>query len=104
MRFGDSTILEYGKFTEVLSGYAVSTPGKARVGDMFPSTDPCWIRRELTACDEMVEIQGSPSPLVLHGLHDVTTQIMHLAKGGVLDAESLLAVAKNIGVAARAAG
>ncbi|MBT3269581.1 endonuclease MutS2 [Candidatus Poribacteria bacterium] len=101
MRFGDSTILEYGKFTEVLSGYAVSTPGKARVGDMFPSTDPCWIRRELTACDEMVEIQGSPSPLVLHGLHDVTTQIMHLAKGGVLDAESLLAVAKNIGVAAR---
>jgi DNA mismatch repair protein MutS2 len=101
MHFGDSAILEFGKFKDVLSGYAASTPGKTRVGDMFPSDDPRWIRRELAACDEMVILQASPSPLPLQGLHDVTTQISHLDKGGVLDAEALLRVAKNIGVAAR---
>ena len=101
MHFGDSTILEFGKFKELLSAYAVSTPGKLRVDAMQPSTDSSWIRCELTACDEMADIQGSPSPLVLHGLHDVTSHIAHLRKGGVLDAESLLALAKNIGVATR---
>ena len=101
MHFGDGAILEFGKFKDVLSGYAASTPGKDLVGNMRPSDDPAWIRRELTACDEMVDIQSSPSPLPLQGLHSVATHIAHLAKGGVLDAEALLGVAKNIGVAAR---
>ena len=45
--------LEWGRFLEMLAGYAVSATGKQWLAGLAPSTDVEWIRREHALAGEM---------------------------------------------------
>ena len=92
--------LEFPKIQTMLSDYVSSGMGKAKIDEMFPSSDfetvYRWQRETSEACS-LLESGANP----LSGLHDIRSAIKRAELGGVLEGEELLNIAYTLGAARR---
>lgn len=87
--------LEWDRFLELLSGYAQSAAGRARLLELGPSADTAWIAREHTLTEEMRLLLGADAGLPgLAALFDPTDLLAKARIEGVaLEAEEIRSAA-----------
>ena len=86
--------LEWGRFLELLAGYAVSTTGKQWLLRLAPSTDVEWIRREHGLAEEMRRLIAAGARPSLGSLFDPSEALAKsLIEGAALEAEEIHRIA-----------
>jgi DNA mismatch repair protein MutS2 len=93
MRTRDLKALEFDKVLSLVTGLAVSEPGRRHAAALTPSTDPGEVRRRLRACAELVELRGHAGSVPMGEFKD-QQQLFGVAamEGATLDGKSLLDV------------
>ncbi|HUU30327.1 MAG TPA: endonuclease MutS2 [archaeon] len=77
-------ILEYDRVLQIISGYAVSQAGKARVLALAPGTDIEYLEAEFDRLSEMLSISAGEANFSPPETPVLTEQIARLAKPGVV--------------------
>jgi len=86
--------LEWGRFLELLAGYAVSTTGKQWLLRLAPSTDVEWIRREHGLAGEMRRLLAAGARPSLGSLFDPSEALAKSRiEGAALEAEEIHRIA-----------
>jgi DNA mismatch repair protein MutS2 len=78
-----ASVLEFEAFRELLRGYAQSELGRARVGELAPSSDRAWIEREQQLASEIREYLRAAGRFDFAGLTDATKLIQKARIRGV---------------------
>lgn len=88
--------LEFDKITEILSGFAVSTPSKEQILKLQPSYDYDEVSKLLSLVDEafITKTKYNLSPIV--GFDDISELLVKAQKGATLNMAELLSVARLI--------
>jgi DNA mismatch repair protein MutS2 len=83
-------VLEWDRFLQLLTGYSVSTIGKAWVLGLNPSTDRDWLNRQHSLVEEMRLLLGEGAQPGLGSLFDPTDLLnKSRIEGAALEAEEL---------------
>jgi len=98
-------VLEFGKITHILAGYAVTPRGKARATELRPMDDADAIRHALRETSEMAAALGEGYSLPLAPVEDVSQHAEKAqAGGGPLEPAALWRIAECVDTANRVAG
>lgn len=97
----EAAALELGPLKQILSEYAVSASGKARLWGLHPKEDLAWIRSELQATEEAKILEEAHEGFPLDGLTDITSLLEWLEKGGTLDPQGLGTLGVHLRVSRR---
>ena len=95
-------VLEFGKLREIVSGFAVSEPGRQAVVGLLPAADAAAVARSLAETRELLDLLRSGEHPPLDGIHDVRGAVVKLAvAGAVLQPAELLSIASTLSAARR---
>jgi DNA mismatch repair protein MutS2 len=83
-------VLEWDRFLQLLTGYSVSSIGKAWILALSPSTDRAWLNRQHSLVEEMRLLLGEGAQPGLGSLFDPTDLLnKSRIEGAALEAEEL---------------
>src|SRR5690349_2021625 len=103
MRDRDLRALEFEKVTGIITGYAMSAPGRDAIGELRPSTDFREVRENLRAAAELEDLRAHSGSVPIDEFNDQRGILLAVApEGAVLGGESLVQV-RDFVVAARTA-
>jgi DNA mismatch repair protein MutS2 len=103
MRDRDLRALEFEKVTGIITGYAMSAPGRDAIGELRPSTDFREVRENLRAAAELEDLRAHSGSVPIDEFNDQRSILLAVApEGAVLGGESLVQV-RDFVVAARTA-
>jgi DNA mismatch repair protein MutS2 len=103
MRERDLKALEFDKVVALITGLAVSEPGRRRAAALRPSTDPDEVRARLRTTAELVELRSRSGGVPIDEFADQRELMLAVApEGAVLGGEALVRV-RDFVIAARTA-
>lgn len=85
--------LEFDKITEKIKAYAVSAPGKERVGELQPFVSRVEIERALAETLDAQNLLQAKGSAPFEGVFDVRGALSYIGKGGTTTADHLLHIA-----------
>ena len=89
-------VLEFTKIRDMLSSYALSSPGQKRCGELQPLSDFAEINKALDETEEAVATLAYVGGNPLIGFDDVTEYLSLAQKGSTLSLKALLMVAETL--------
>jgi DNA mismatch repair protein MutS2 len=93
MRERDLKALEFDKMIGLVSGFAISQPGRDAVTQLSPVADPAEVRRRLRTVAELVELRAHSGALPLSEFVDQRPLLLAAApENAVLDGVSLVQI------------
>ena len=103
MRERDLKALEFDKVVAIVTGFAVSEPGKRRVAALHPSSDVAEVRERLRTAAELVELRSRSGGVPIDDFVDQRELMLAVApEGAVLGGEALVQI-RDFVIAARTA-
>jgi DNA mismatch repair protein MutS2 len=103
MRERDLKALEFDKVVALITGLAVSEPGRRRAAALRPSTNPYEVRARLRTTAELVELRSRSGGVPIDDFVDQRELMLAVApEGAVLGGEALVRV-RDFVIAARTA-
>ena len=95
-------VLEYDKVREIVSRFAASAPGSARVLGLEPSPETGEVAARLAATRELMQLLASSDQVPLDGIRDIAASVDRLAvAGSVLQPAELLEIASTLAAGRR---
>ena len=95
-------VLEYDKVREIVSRFAASAPGSARVLGLEPSPEAFEVAARLDATRELMQLLAGGDQAPLDGIRDIAASVERLAvAGSVLQPADLLEIASTLAAGRR---
>jgi DNA mismatch repair protein MutS2 len=95
-------VLEFDKLREIVSGFALSEPGRQTVAALLPAADAATVAARLTETREYLGLLRSGEHPPLDGIQDVRSAVDRLAvAGAVLQPAELLGIASTLSAGRR---
>lgn len=95
-------VLEYEQVLGILATYASSDLGRDRAKQLYPSTDPSWIRRRIAETSELKDLLDQGTRIPLAGLRNIIPILRHIDKKQTLyEPEELIDISDTLAASAR---